>query len=92
MKYLSIVAWGRFTASSNDYIAAQLDKAKADNAPATAIYKREGRWYTLDDISDEGTKTRVGNIMATLAQEIEERNIGLTYTGLSYGEDGRIKP
>lgn len=49
--YKWIRKWGAFLGSLQDYIEEQCDLARADNAPANAIYRSEaGVWITTDQI------------------------------------------
>lgn len=51
--YKHIYTWGRFMQSYDYYIARQQALASEENAPATAIYKRNsGEWATADDVQD----------------------------------------
>jgi hypothetical protein len=64
-KYRHIVAWGRLLGSYSYYIADEVDRAAADNAPADAIYKNtEGKWQTYRDITNEGTKQQLDLLLA----------------------------
>lgn len=51
MDYIYIRAWHRMTGSFAYYIEDQVDKARADKAPQTAIYydRYENRWHTIDE-------------------------------------------
>jgi hypothetical protein len=54
--YPGIRAWGRHLGSSNYFVKGQIDKARRDQAPANAIYKREEHWVTTDDILHEDVR------------------------------------
>lgn len=59
-EYPFIDIWGRMLGSQAYYIADEKARAKADNAPQTAIYKRQdGSWATVNDISSAHTKHQV---------------------------------
>lgn len=61
MDYIYIRAWHRMTGSFDYYIEAQVEKARADKAPETAVYfsRYEGnRWITLEECAP-GTQERV---------------------------------
>lgn len=60
MDYIYIRAWHRMTGSFNYYIEDQVDKARADKAPETAIYfdRYGNRWVTLEECV-ERTQERV---------------------------------
>ena len=47
-QYPYILLWGRRLGSFPSYINDQIEKARADNAPQTAIYERDGVWRTID--------------------------------------------
>lgn len=70
MDYKYIRAWERIMGSFPYYREMQLQKARADGAPETAIFRREdGTWATFEEIKSESTKKQVANIVATLEQE-----------------------
>lgn len=49
-----IMAWGRRMGSSVSYTSGECARAKADDAPARAIYRdSDGHWYTVDDVSNQ---------------------------------------
>ena len=53
MKYALIVIWHKDTGSYGYYIDQQLEKAERMAAPYNAIYERNGKWHTLDEINIE---------------------------------------
>lgn len=68
MDYKYIRAWECIMGSLPYYLEMQLQKARADGAPKTAIYRcNDGTWATFEEITDEYTKKRVANIVATLS-------------------------
>ena len=60
MDYIYIRAWHRMTGSFAYYIEDQVDKAREDKAPQTAIYfdRYANRWVTLEECV-ERTQERV---------------------------------
>lgn len=52
-EYKHIKAWGVYMGSYRYYITCEQEEAAEDNAPVNAIYKHNGRWKTVDDITDE---------------------------------------
>ena len=54
-EYKTIAAWGRMLGSNGSYVNQQINRAKEDNAPATAIYERDGEWSTIADIESRDT-------------------------------------
>ena len=61
LEYPYIWAWGRLLGSFKPYIKGQVANAKADNAPADAIYWDEGqrRWHRWSEMSDDNDNKRV---------------------------------
>lgn len=49
--YDSIRAWGRIMGSNRSYVEAQILKAQRTNAPADAIYERDGVWSTVREVT-----------------------------------------
>lgn len=58
--YEMIRKWGETLGSARHYILAQQVTASVDGAPVHAIYKRDGVWYTTDDITSATTRERLG--------------------------------
>jgi hypothetical protein len=61
-----IRAWGRMMGSNQSYIDAEVEKAREENAPPTAIYKNSGNrvgWSTYEDITREDTKHLIDALM-----------------------------
>jgi hypothetical protein len=56
MEYPFIHAWGAYMGSKQYYIKDQVSEAKEDEAPQNAIYLRDGKWRTIDDVSNERAK------------------------------------
>lgn len=68
MDYKYIRAWERIMGGLPYFLEIRLEKARAEGAPETAIYRRnDGTWATFEEITDEYTKKRVANIVATLS-------------------------
>ena len=60
MDYKYIRAWGYSLGSFDYYIENQIAKAKEDNAPPTAVYKRQdGTWATFEEIKRDDTKEEI---------------------------------
>lgn len=57
--YKYVRAWCQFMGSFPYYITDQIDRAKEDNAPETAVYKNDNGWVTLDQIVDQCTRTTI---------------------------------
>lgn len=51
-KYPCIVQWGKEMCSYDYYIDNEVWKADTDNAPRNAVYKRDDKWVTTDDIQN----------------------------------------
>lgn len=58
--YPWIAAWGRQMGSYGHYIEGQQAQARQDGAPENAIYKRDEKWYTTDDIQNNRTRAELG--------------------------------
>lgn len=72
--YKYIRAWGKMSGSFPYYISGEVEKARRDNAPDTAIYRRQdGTWAVFEDIECEKTK---GALRAILQRE-QASNDGL---------------
>ncbi len=52
MLYPYIVAWGRYMGSFQYYIDDQQLEAQQDNAPQTAVYKKDRVWVTFDELPE----------------------------------------
>ena len=68
--YPYIRAWSRMMGSMPYYITGQIARAKATNAPPTAIYEKHesgtggtGEWEVFEDIQSELTKAHVQDIV-----------------------------
>ena len=53
--YTLIRLWGQQLGSYQYYIKDRVAEARADRAPQTAIYKKDGKWFTLDDVKNLST-------------------------------------
>lgn len=50
VEYVYIQAWGRMLRSFDYFINAEIDRARADGAPATAVYRNaDGTWTKIED-------------------------------------------
>jgi hypothetical protein len=73
LDYPYIRAWGEMLGSMSYYILEQVDMAREDNAPPTAIYKQsgynekgewtEGLWHTYEGITREDTKHYIDRLV-----------------------------
>lgn len=54
--YKHIKAWGHMMKSYADYIYRQQQKAAEAGAPLDAIYERDGKWHTFDEVTSPETK------------------------------------
>ena len=58
--YKYIRAWGMMLHSFPDYIEGEVEKARRDGAPETAIYRySDGTWATFESIRLVGTKETI---------------------------------
>lgn len=55
-----IAKWGQIMGSYDYYIDNQCRLAKEDNAPANAIYERDGKWRTTDDVTSPDMRYKLG--------------------------------
>jgi len=63
-KYRYIRAWCRLLGSFPAYAENEAARAMADNAPETAIYKKDdGTWATFETIQSEETRQAVQAIV-----------------------------
>ncbi len=62
-QYKYIVAWGKMLGSYAYYIEDQIRNAIAENAPYTAIYNRDGRWITYEEIQNPETKYMIDKLI-----------------------------
>lgn len=58
-RYRYIVAWGKFLGFTPATVCSEIEQAEADNAPVTAIQKLQGRWHTIEDITNDTNRARV---------------------------------
>lgn len=67
MDYKYIRAWEKLMGSLPYYKEMQLEKARKENAPETAIYRNhEGTWIKFESITAESTKTYVAQLVAAM--------------------------
>lgn len=58
--YKYIRAWGMMLHSYSYYIEGEVEKARRDGAPETAIYRHDdGTWATFEGIRREDTKETI---------------------------------
>lgn len=68
--YAYIQAWGRMLRSFPYYVKGEVEKARRDGAPETAIYRREdGTWAVFEEISCENTKRAMSAILKDMEQQ-----------------------
>lgn len=71
MDYLYIRAWGKMLGSFPCYIEREVDKARWDHAPQSAIYRRQdGTWATFEKIERQDTKDLIASIVAQSEKEV----------------------
>lgn len=63
-RYRYIIAWGKWLGFTPESVRAQVAAASADNAPADAIQKIDGKWSTLDDIENPENRQAVESLAA----------------------------
>jgi hypothetical protein len=64
MDYLYIRAWGQLLGSVQNYIEVEVERARQDHAPETAIYRRQdGTWATFEEIQSEDAKECIASIV-----------------------------
>lgn len=70
-EYPYIVAWGRMMGSFDYYIKMQIDRARDDKAPRTAIYKDRDTadWHTFENIKNNTTRAAVERIAGDMGVE-----------------------
>lgn len=69
MDYVYIRAWGQTLGSFPYYIEGEVEKARKESAPETAIYRRsDGTWVTFEDIERQNTKQRILEIIGDMTE------------------------
>ncbi len=64
-KYLR--AWCMMMGSFPEWVEAQVERAKRENAPETAVYRNnDGRWVTFDEVKSHTARQRVYVIVQSL--------------------------
>lgn len=58
--YPLILKYGKHCKQAAHYISAQIDRARADGAPADAVHWFDGRWFTAADIKNVDTRRALG--------------------------------
>lgn len=72
MEYAYIYAWGKMLNSLPGFIDAEIEKAKRDHAPQTAIFQRQdGSWATFEGIENETSRSTVAAIVRKMQQEAQ---------------------
>lgn len=61
--YKYIWAWGKLLMSFDYYIEMEQQKAAEDKAPLTAVYKKDDKWQTFEEIESVATKERLMEIV-----------------------------
>lgn len=61
--YWYIRAWGKLLGSYIGYIVDQVDLARRENAPPTAIYRKDGVWVTFEEIGNVANKDRIARMV-----------------------------
>lgn len=70
MDYVYIRAWGQSMGSFPNFIVGEVERARRDRAPETAIYQRDdGSWATFEGIVAEDTRNRIAALAAKLTTE-----------------------
>lgn len=70
MKYLYVRAWGKMLNSYPWYVEREVEKAKTDNAPETAIYRRDdGKWAVFEDIENKAVKVRIADMVEDMRKD-----------------------
>ena len=70
MDYLYIRAWGKMLGSFTSYIEREVEKARKDHAPQTAIYQRQdGSWATFGSVSSGDTRDAVQALVNQMKKE-----------------------
>lgn len=69
MDYKYIRAWGKMLGSFRGYIEGEIEKARKESAPETAIYRRsDGTWATFEGIECQDTKQRIREIIGDMTE------------------------
>lgn len=58
-KYVYIIAWGKWLGFTPETVQKSVVEAEADDAPAEALQKIDGRWLFLGDIVNDENRSRV---------------------------------
>lgn len=69
-EYIYLRAWCRLLGSFPTFTEYEVARAKADNAPKTAIYRKsDGAWAVFEEIQSENTKRVVQAIVDEMKGE-----------------------
>lgn len=75
MDYKYIRAWGQRLNSFPGYIENEVEKARRDHAPQTAIYQcQDGSWATFEEIESENSRNTIAMIIEKMQQEAQQEN------------------
>lgn len=69
--YKSILIWGKSSGSNLEYIQKVQKTAYNDDAPLTAIYKKNGEWATVEQIENVAMRNEMIRGLAKLAVRSE---------------------
>lgn len=58
--YELIWRWGRLLSSQPSWIREQQERAAREGAPLNAIYRKEMRWHTADEVLHPDTRALLG--------------------------------
>lgn len=67
LKYPYIRAWGEWIGSYDYYIRDQQALAEREAAPATAIYKGEDGWKTVEDVQNPDLRLQLDERVVAIA-------------------------
>lgn len=59
-EYALIWLWGRLLSSQPSWIREQQERAAREGAPLNAIYRKEVRWHTADEVLHPDTRALLG--------------------------------
>lgn len=76
MDYKYIRAWGRMLHSLPGYIEGEVEKARRDHAPQTAIFcRQDGHWATFEEVENEISRNAVAAIVSQMQQEAQHGEV-----------------
>lgn len=59
-EYPLIRRYGKYLRRAAGFVGAQIDIARATNAPEDAVFYFNGKWFCADDIKNENTREALG--------------------------------